>query len=210
MIRNFFALFVLLALLSACSKQKTNQQTSSENYFNLSVGNYWVYEVYKIENGVATNTNTVDSCFVEKDTLIHENTFAVISKPMSQGVPAQRQLFRDSSGYLVNPEGRVYFNQHSADEVLNSYFFILSNQDSVAFIDERMMPSSITILPAGSFHTKNMRIRYDMFPNHAGGGKQRDMHFKYALGVGLVSETLPFYHNQPYVFERRLLRYHVK
>jgi hypothetical protein len=68
--------FVSIAFLSvfaiSCTKDDADPvPVVKSDYYQLKVGNYWVYQGMNIDtNGVATPTAMVDSAFIEKDTLI--------------------------------------------------------------------------------------------------------------------------------------------
>ena len=65
-------------IFTSCTKDSTTQ-TPSPNFTQLKVGNYWVYERFNVDaSGTATATGILDSCYVEKDTIIDEATEKVL------------------------------------------------------------------------------------------------------------------------------------
>ena len=66
--------------LTSCKKDGNNVSTTS-NYFPLSVGNYWVYNVY--QHDLKTSKDSLigtDSLYVKRDTIIKNQTYYVLKE----------------------------------------------------------------------------------------------------------------------------------
>jgi len=76
------------AVLIGCSKEKLteNKESSSScvdyqsvDFIPLTIGNYWVYDTYRIDTlGNETISNSGDSAYVDRDTIINGKTFYII------------------------------------------------------------------------------------------------------------------------------------
>lgn len=65
----FFGFLMTLVILS--SKKDNPAQPELLNYTPLSIGNYWVYETFKVDtNGNEELLNNYDSLVINRDTII--------------------------------------------------------------------------------------------------------------------------------------------
>ncbi len=205
----FFCL--LFTLYTACKKEKT-EPVIYPDYGNLQVGNYWIYQRFLLENGVYKPQNTIDSNYVEKDTLINGQTFAKL-KSIKFEAPTgtyQSLFLRDSLHYIVDEKGKILFSSENTVDTFSTGYFILDfpSMDTVAFTFAKMDEGVFTTdVPAGSFQTKNYRFTYVLYPGWSQGGDTRDVINRYAEDVGLVEETLGAYVGSPIYPVRRLIRY---
>lgn len=201
----------ITAMVSSCKKENDTNVTYP-NYAMLKQGNYWVYQVFEISStGYAVATSDYDSCYVEKDTVINGNTFYKIVKPNNMGMSPVTFL-RDSLHYIINNNSEIMFSSQNYSTTFSNYYYVLNNMnDTVAYITTAMADKDIvTGVPAGNFTTSSFQTTFDMWPNYDNAGDIRRMNTRYAKGVGIVSETLPFYVSNPNYFERRLVRYYVQ
>ncbi|MBK7854290.1 MAG: hypothetical protein IPJ79_04740 [Bacteroidetes bacterium] len=206
----------LTFILASCKKDNNNEpttqlQTPSADYFKLAVGNYWVYERWKIDaNGVPSNLGTLDSAYVNGDTVMNGNTYYDYRYSLALNSP---NWIRDSSGILINSIGEVLAtNQLSTGVFKVSYITI--NLDTVADVDHFMTPTQVSItVPAGSFqciqyngeHT--FRPPFDLTLNS--GANPKTMQEEYTDGIGKIRYCY-YYASMPDRFENRLLRYNVQ
>jgi hypothetical protein len=93
----------------------------------------------------------------------------------------------------------------------SSYFDWAGSSDTVAFVEHLMTDKNENIsVPAGTFTTMSFTQRWNMYPKYRNGGALIQQRKRYNLGVGIVTESLPFYFNLPIRKERRLVRYSIK
>lgn len=207
---------ILSIAIVSCKKENNNepttqQQTPSTDYYKLAAGNYWVYEQWKIDiNGVASNLGTLDSAYVNADTVINGNTYYDYRYSLAFNTP---NWIRDSSNILVNANGEIL-----ATNQLNSGVFkvnyITINADTIADVNHFMTPSIVQVsTPAGSFqciqyngeHT--FRPPYDLTIN--AGANPKTFQEEYTNGIGKIRYCF-YYASMPDRFENRLLRYNVQ
>jgi hypothetical protein len=210
----------VIVLSSACKKEKdeipsetpTPTPTTYENYTNLKVGNYWIYQEYSVDSlGNGSATSFFDSCYVEKDTIVNGNTYHKMVKLSSGGWPEiETLLLRDSLSYTVNQKGKVYFSSADFTSVFNRNYMMASTSDTLCVYSSKMINLlENTNVPAGVFSTLEFRTTYKMFPPYTYGGTYRHLHLRYAKNIGLITETMLFFVSSPMYNERRLVRYHL-
>ncbi|HEX5002014.1 MAG TPA: hypothetical protein VFW78_05930 [Bacteroidia bacterium] len=202
---------------SACKKSNDNQPAVTipatyPDYSSFNVGNYWVYEEFLLDStGTATSLNRFDSCYVEKDTMINNQTYFKICK-LKYNNPTQPEISfqRDSLDYIVTSEGEILFSSQDFTTVFSSYYFITLPSDTLCLIEKKMTDKDQTITtPAGIFTTSNAKQTFYMYPNWSNFGTVRVRNNRYAENIGLITETLPFYVSDPNYIERKLARYHL-
>jgi hypothetical protein len=211
--KYLLSLTMMLIAFAGCKKDPEptiEDPVTYPDFSQLKVGNYWIYQQFKIDaNGIATATETYDSCYVEKDTVINGNTYAKVFR-QNLYTPQQKYVFlRDSLHYTVNSSGIIEFSSEDFSTVFNSYS-VLAGPDTVCQVIRKMTdPNLNVIVPAGTFTTSDCRETYYMYPNWTNAGVERYKHNRYSENVGVVVETLPFYASNPEYVERRLVRYQV-
>lgn len=212
-------LFILLAsIIYSCKKDKVaeplNNGTTTAtfaNYSKLEIGNYWIYERYTIDTaGTIASLGVYDSCFVEKDTLIHGDTFLKVYRPNPYVSSYGYVFLRDSLHYIVNDFGSILFSSQDFSTEFNSSY-IFGSGDTIAKTVTKMADKDVVInTPAGAFSTSSYQKAYYMYPSWSFAGNPRTYNTRYAENIGIVNEILALYVSSPLNYERRLIRYHVK
>lgn len=200
-----------LTSLSSCKKDNDNNDVITyPDFSQLKVGNYWVYQQFRIDSsGNETVMNVFDSCFVEKDTLINGNVYFKMFRESI--IPnASYSFVRDSLHYIVDNNGKILFSSQDFNTVFEARYIETSNNDTVALVYKKMADKDLMFAtPAGIYITSNCQETYDMYPNWNFAGDPRRINVRYAENVGVVSEILPFYSSNPNYTERRLVRFHL-
>jgi hypothetical protein len=208
-------IIILLAgiIITSCNKDNdAAPETATPTYSNysaLAVGNYWVYENFRVDSsGIAITTNTFDSCYVEKDTIIWSRTFYKVYRPT---ILADYLYLSDSLHYIIEPGNKIIFSSIDFTSLISSRYSIDFNGDTLYYTEWKMADSAMNItVPAGTFLTVNSKETFYMTPMLSMSGSVRYMNHLYAAGVGLVAETKPFFASDPLYTERRLVRYYVQ
>lgn len=211
--RNVMLLaMVAFVLLSACKKDEPNINPEKvyPDYACLKVGNYWVYERFRVDTlGEATSLNKFDSCYVEKDTLIHGETYAKLVKRHPHLSEVVFEYLRDSLHYIVNPAGKIKFSSEDFTTIFLTQASLGPHEDTLFVATVKMDDiNQRTIVPAGEFTTLNYKTVYKINPKYT-QFTEKISNMKYAKDVGLVVETLPMYTAISSKDERWLVRYHV-
>ena len=218
--RRIIYLLALLVIFIFSCKKKSDEQASqpvspAPDYIQLSVGNYWVYEFYKVDtNGVEQKLTHTDSSYILKDTIINRNKYFVrLSNPIqftrsgSLLTGPDTSYMRDSLGYLLVLD--YYGNTHVGFSRDNfSYVFEADTNFNLLWSQQKMAGrDSIVSVPAGTFKTRSVCLFvYPLQPTYPLG--IRKYFTIYGEGVGEIKHTYGFY-DSPDHYEARLVRYHV-
>lgn len=219
-------LLAATTVLNSCKKDDecqpaiTNNNTQviqnpGTNYSSLQVGNYWIYQRFQLDPpSTETALPVFDSCYVEKDTLIHGNTYFKYvgysnSLPTSPSAPTI-EFLRDSLDYLVDLNGRIEFSSEDFASYFKAEYLLVAPGDTLAHVSGKMADQNFAVTtPLGNYITSAYKESYAMYPSYNGGGSLRFRTTRYADHVGKVTETLPFFANTASSWERRLVRYHL-
>jgi hypothetical protein len=198
----------------SCKKDDDSQQNKDENYLPMKVGNYWVYEQYKIDSaGVETKLDWPDSVVICSDTIIRGNKYYAFKSFWPDQNNPQTSYYRDSTKYIVDVHGRIYFSLTNSSDILYYEESIANETDTIYSMSFRMLPGNTTInVPSGLFNVKNfqgtLRTHY---PTQTGTEViERKLNKYYAPNVGLVLDTYCWIMQRHNVVERRLIRYHIE
>jgi hypothetical protein len=217
--KNVLLLFVLSTFFLSCKKENDDDDTtptpasaSYPDYSQLHVGNYWIYERFDIDSagGNETATGELDSCYIEKDTVVNGNIYYKFRRPSSSSVWDITEYLRDSLSYTVDLNGRIVFSSQDYWSIFFDYYSIINGTDTIYHKVQQMADiNGTTVVPAGTFTTLNSKSTYYMYGSWAATGAERPIHKKYAQNIGLVLESLPFFASSAAYSERRLVRYHL-
>lgn len=198
--------------MSACQQNNNLQTSSSINWTNLDVGNYWIYDRIDVDMFGDTSISIAeDSVYVSQDTVINGNTYhTVVGWWLVSNIPYH---LRDSLQYLVDHTGKIWFssiqgfgpfNVHSPSDCSGGGAMIWQNEMGWYFSE----------IWDGSYHTvisNNLGISCNPSNSY---NSDVVLPTKYALGIGKVEEYLMFsswfHSNSPARFGRRLNHFYVQ
>jgi hypothetical protein len=184
--------------------------TPATEYLPLTVGNYWIYQWYKIdESGNETqHGNYLDSIYISGDTVINGFTYSII-KGKEFNAPIER-FYRDSSGYLVSATNNIpLFSTISTTEQLGIDTIFTETGPLVMLAYSMQNPTPSITVPAGTFsNCLTTLTSLTSFEEDYEYGV-RNYPYQYAEGVGRVQHKISFYSSGEY-YESRLVRYHVE
>ncbi|MCE4564769.1 hypothetical protein INQ51_10650 [Maribellus sp. CM-23] len=212
--RKLFYFGLLTLLVISCRKDDSNPPAPMQtaNYLPLTVGNYWIYQHYKIDSlGNETALSYTDSIVVARDTMINNNQYFVLegtNYPYSQNEWGIIDIVRDSSGFIVDNIGNISFSSDNFEDILASKTEVINN-DTIYTLTFRMEEPDITVsVPAGEFEVLNFKGTLITFPKIKQISNPRYENNYYSKNVGKI---LGNYHyiSQPSVYEKRLIRYNI-
>ncbi|MBP7514152.1 MAG: hypothetical protein KA791_06370 [Flavobacteriales bacterium] len=164
-----FAVCTVVVLLVACSEDDDGQVTPQIQdegsdptaYAPLTTGSYWIYQRTEIDtSGNETPLGITDSCYVAGDTVIGANTYAVYVRPYAPGWQPLRQYLRDSTGYLVDQNGRICFAENDFGIVFNSFVDTVGS-DTMTYWRYWMVDDGLSVtVPAWTFSTKTYHYEW--------------------------------------------------
>jgi hypothetical protein len=168
--KRILVLIFSLSVFYSCTKTHITPQNDdaipSNEYYPMSVGNYWVYEfVNKLPDGSIVGSSTIDSIQIVKDTLIDEKLYYVFEtdKPYAN----TRFTRRDSIGYIIDQHGEILLLP-SADEALYKFHYGYIGNDTAysyweAYIDDISVQTSV-----GAYTCMGRLAYHEMWPNFGG------------------------------------------
>ncbi len=194
--------FLLTAiLLISCKKEQTDPvpDVSYASAIQLKVGNYWIYEnkILQISSNSITY-DTDDSVFISKDTIVNGKLYYKLGNIYGW------KLVRDSSGYIVDHEGYVFFSAINFKDTIYRHI----GEQSRGFMTEK---NKETVVPAGVYKTASFLLITDAQHHHHHidndpsmlGYNHRILTRKcYARGVGMVKQEL-FFLDYVYILEMK-------
>jgi len=219
---NLLSILFSSLFFIACKKNKHTEiveepevasTVTYSSYSAAKTGNYWIYEEFKVNSdGSYTSTNKFDSTYVEKDTVIRNNTYAKIRSKGSAVMFDVSLYQRDSLHYIINSYGNILFSSENFTTVLLDYYQIDQGQDTLFRSISKMTDRDKMITtPAGQFTTSNMQTIFHIMHAHLNPGitNPKFVDRRYAKNIGIISETTQFFVSSNDLYEKRLLRYHV-
>jgi hypothetical protein len=226
--KKYFALGLLSTLFFiACNKDKINEPETPEetpsvvaypNYSNLKIGNYWIYQRFELDgSGGETPLAVIDSCYIQKDTLINSHTyfkyvspnFGIAITPSISTSPVA-EFYRDSLSYIITSTGRIEFSSQDFTTIFYSYCGVAGPNDTVYRAEIQMKDQNVSVTtPAGNFVTSNFKETQYMYPNYTMNGAIKYRSLRYAENVGKVTQEWYLFSMVPTRWERRLIRYHL-
>ncbi|HEX8517333.1 MAG TPA: hypothetical protein VF868_14145 [Bacteroidia bacterium] len=214
--RRLIVFSILLAFtITACRKKEGenvvqgSSQIAYSNYGKLAVGNYWIYQRFRIDNlGVSSPLNIYDSCYISKDTIINGKTYFEMYRPDTYG--SFYSYLRDSSSCILNSFGKIVFSPTDFSTIFSSGYVTATEADTMAKgIFKMNNKDSLINTPAGAFLTTNFQGVYYMYPAWNHYYTIRSTNTCYSENIGIVVETLKPLFDRGFSEERRLIRYHV-
>lgn len=205
-------LLVVLSLFSCKKKDNTvePQLVPEEPAFNLAlqVGNYWVYEHFRIDSAnIETPMNRMDCTWVDRDTIINNFRYAILENEGHLLGIENKRIMRDSVGYLVNLAGDIFFSSTNFNDTLYRSITYYPDETILYILTAKMEKPEQTIeVGAGSFEALNFRTTI-LFEQDLGGGSTQYTNAYYADSVGVVMDTYKYASTSSY-YERRLVDYH--
>lgn len=114
-----------------------------------TIGSYWIYEWFVIDsNGVETTMGTFDTLRIIGDTIVNGKVYSTY-KGNHFGTYQQIYSYRrDSSGYVVNDQGKIIYSMKPTGETLNKVLGQFHN-----YISEVGYGLENKTVPAGTFET---------------------------------------------------------
>jgi hypothetical protein len=202
--------FAVLVTISLSCKKSTEESYPAvkADYYQLKVGNYWIYQSVRIDSAGHDTTFLphLDSAYIEKDTLISGYTyFKLLSDPSGLLGGNEMSLLRDSSGYLINSYGKILCSDDNFTQILS--YDTLHPTLYLAYLSMTGRDSVITV-PAGALESITCRIK--VVPGPALPQiPVRYVYSSYGKGIGMI-KTHSFYFMGNVKYEGWLVRYKLK
>ena len=180
-----FVIIAVLTVMAISCKKDTGDPipVAKFDYFKLNVGNYWIYQGFRIDtNGVVSPTTNYDSAYIEKDTIIRGLNYSkLIENPIALSSFKVTSYLRDSSGYLVNSTGQVRSSDINFTEII-----ALDSSNLLLYKGYRQMTGkdSLVTVPSGAF--KSITSRVKVVPSEPNIGNHPIRYYYDVYGKGVV------------------------
>jgi len=209
------AIAIVVLFLMSCEKDievptspTSTISPSSTGYMPMTPGSYWVYDWYVIDTlGNKTLATLRDSVYIVGDTVIGTSTYAV-QEGSYFGGSVTRQFLRDSSGYVIDETGRIFFSETNYTDTL--HIWSSTTGETTGYLKMNGIGDSVSV-PAGTFSTLNAEF---IVVNNIGSWPcvgTFDIHdHQYADNVGKVRSTFQLVSSPACTkYEQRLISYHI-
>ncbi|HPJ47195.1 MAG TPA: hypothetical protein PL017_13970 [Tenuifilaceae bacterium] len=211
--RKLLLFVTTISILTSCQKNEEITLETKSDYLPLSIGNYWVYQHYKIDtDGNETLLQYLDSIVIKGDTIIKDEKFFIIENHFFNSKWTQTEFLRDSSKNLVNNLGHCFFSETNFTDVLYEYYENNNiYNDTLYSIKYQMHNPNLDItVPAGSFNVLNYKgdLEYYATEHFSPLIFNRTINTYYAPQIGKILTTY-YFASLPDTFEKRLTRYKI-
>ena len=154
--------------------------------------------------------NITDSTYIEKDTVIaNETYFKLVNIPSNHPSQPEITFQRVVENRIEDYGSMILFTTNSSPQPTFSTL-ILGNNDTIGHFYHIMdLTQNNTTVPAGTFVTNDMQYQFHFVPGYDNLGSLRILHHRYAENIGLVLETRPFFSEDDFYIEKQLLRFHI-
>jgi|GEM_PF-1755173 len=214
MLRYIFIFPIFALLLVSCNKEEVIPEmpvcnTNSSYQFVSSPGSWWAYEWVWVDSlGVETSHTPKDTIRILSDTIIGGHSYAVKSGSYLGGATSSIQ--RDSLGYIVSPNGYVYYHSNGGGDTIATESNPVFNSYSMAFLG-----STTKTVPAGTFDV-DVDIQSHLYSPDSTWFSPCDSvwvrHSSYVTGIGeIASQTgyVSLLQSECKYLERRLVSYYI-
>ncbi len=201
-------LIAVLGILTTSCKKDSEEPviTPKADYYQLKVGNYWIYEGFELDsNGVATSTGKFDSAYIEKDTVIRGFTYKKLLENRFLFRMQWPSYLRDSSGYLVTSNGFIMASDDNFTKILS---VDTAHPELYTATVQMTGKDSLVTIPAGTIQSITSRQTVVPAPPNIEQFPIRYTYDIYGKGVGRI-KSHSFFYTGNLQFESRLVRYKV-
>ena len=217
--KNYAILLLIILSIFSCKKDDNVSidppaPAPLPVYMPMEVGNYWVYQSFKVENSGETPLDKYDSLVITHDTMIRDHKYFVFEGTAHSSIWHILRTLRDSASYYVFPNGDIYFTDQKRDgEVYFEHTSYMPNLiDTVWSVKNynESVEQSITF-PIGDFKVLNRRSDYTTFPgdpDFADSLKYRKTNSYFIEDIGQANYYV-FYASADFHYDKRLIRYRI-
>ena len=211
--KKIYFLLAFILVFQSCEKDEI-----SIDYFPMNIGNYWVYgHDWGVKNGVGYEYLTIDSIFIQRDTLINGFNYYVIERAPNLFNEDWSIIdkVRDSLGYIVNYTGDIIFSSTKFSDILFTEISLLGIDTFYVATYQMEKPDYKIQVPAGNFRVLNYKGTVKEYSHYVHPewveiiNKVKNNY--YAPGIGKVQDSYLLAGGQgpPPIMHRKLLRYNI-
>ena len=200
-------------VIFGCSKEELNEGalpspgTQNIEYMPLAIGNYWVYNTYRIDTlGNETLYSSDDSAYVDRDTIIDGETYFIIEGDFNAR-HAVGSLLRNDGNNVLNLGGSITFTTNNLGSVYRNDTISIGGGEFIYMATWVNTSMSNISSPSGSFLCFDKETENTTTLSSYPWGTRRQ-HKYYSSGTGVVISQF-YYFSSPDFNESRLVRYNI-
>ncbi|MAP55162.1 hypothetical protein [Altibacter sp.] len=187
----------------------TDDQSGSENFYALKIGNTWTYNYfYRIgDSDDFENLNVTEKVEITGTTTENTETYFVFTTtttgdtthcPLCPDEGVTNRKLRDSLGFLVDEIGAIYFSRESVSDYLIS-------ENEWGNVYGVLQPENFSIeVPAGQFSCLNNEVYAILDDGTSSQGRDE---IYYSDGIGYIFRKSSTVNNPQHMWEKRLMSY---
>lgn len=213
--------FIFLISLISCEKVIESTNDAPVVYLPMSVGNYWIYQHYKIDSlgNEMPLRNYTDSVYIVKDSIINGDRYYKFESSIY--FEKFKGFFRDSCGHLIKSTGEIIFSATNfVDTIRYEYGYNKpygANRLLYYLIKSKMNPVKQFVNTPLDNYNALMINDFLTFYYYDWSGNMIDtlntsLNTYFAPNIGMVKDTYRYYREtkqEKSKVERRLLRYKI-
>jgi len=215
---SFGLLFFAITALSSCSTNSNDQPEPVQAFFNLNVGNQWVYKQYENTNqepDVYNFNGKIDSVKVVSEVEINGIQYAKLSHKVNNSIPKYEYLRVDELGHLV---GSNFLYSEGILPPANDLNVLKHPGNDTAYQSTVVKETGTTYLNVATdkdidvedntYRVRPLVIQHKT-PSEYPPVITKTVEINYKKQVGLVKKTNTYASDTPFYWEDRLVWYHI-
>jgi hypothetical protein len=205
----------VIGCLFSCEKNDKKDEIGNLNsaYLPMSVGNYWIYQIYDLDSyGNENQTNTFDSTVITKDTLINGKKYYRFDcfqcNPNSTS-HLYNIYYRDSLKHLITSKGQIWFSEDNFIDTLYKRTYIYQNDTIYTMTCKMERLDQEFNTPIGNFYNLlNFKATVLVNSEYTDIENPRYTNHYYVKDLGLIYQS-EFGISSDFIQEKRLIRYNI-
>lgn len=209
--RSFLYLVVIAIAFTACRESEETTQPVKKDYTPMAVGNYWVYNNYKVHaDGSKDLLDEKDSIFITGKKTNNGKEYFEFKGIQYLSPDTTIAYYRDSSDYLVDDKGNIHFSASNFHDTLNQKLQYKQNTTDTLYLATYKMEkeNDPVSVPAGTFNVLSFRCTIFMPDPPNPDFERRYTNQYYAKNIGRISNVVLFVFGD-IRYEKELVRYHL-
>lgn len=211
--KKFTLLFFVSFCIFSCKKESfiyvspSDLEEKPSEYLPLAIGNYWVYEIWRIRPNEPDKLTQLDTITIARDTFIGADRFYIINKSGASGLTGFPDLIGLINHHPVNADKQTILSLNHNDTLsftdLGEFqFFTIIKTDNIpeiavpAGIFSEDLVNQIIQVEFKDFDTQAI-VDTEIFPTY------------FAKGVGMIYKESAFINSPGFGFEIKLKEYHL-
>lgn len=198
---------LLICTLFACKPETLPLPKEDIDFYPLAVGNYWIYDVYTIDSlGEASAQNRQDTIQITAQVATNgHNYFRFEGTQFGADIEFLR---RDSSGFLVDENGTIFFTSTAFNQELRRDSINPETPVAAVLTYQQSEVQMDITTDAGTFNCYNYEGTIDVLdPDYPHGVRKSSYYL--SPTIGLILHEAPYFSTKISV-QQQLVEYHLE